>query len=90
MEQHPFRVWLKRFAESIVRVLGIERKREKTFLIHSNRVEDAPTRRVPSGGFQVQATTRPQICPVCRTSGGRIERTADSRFRCRSCGHDWS
>jgi hypothetical protein len=86
----PLHSWLKRVLDSVTRLLKIKSKREKSFLIHSNQLDASFAPRARRGGFQINATTRPQICPVCRTHGGQIERLPGDRFRCRTCCNEWS
>ncbi len=40
------------------------------------------------GGFHVDATTRPKICPVCRTPN-QITRLASGAWKCLECQHTW-
>lgn len=94
MEQPTLQGWLKRLVDSFARWLGGSPKRQKTFRIHAPGSTplslDRQPRRAGASGFRVEAATRPQVCPVCRTPGGKIARTESLRFQCRKCDYEWS
>jgi hypothetical protein len=89
MEQGSMQGLFKRLIDSFTRWLRSESKQRKTFRIHTATTTPS-VRSSGRGGFKINASTRPQICPVCRTPGGKIERLDDSRFKCRLCAYEWS
>jgi hypothetical protein len=41
------------------------------------------------GGFRVDASSRPKVCPVCRTAN-QITRLPSNAWKCEACQHTWS
>lgn len=64
----------------------ILQQRQSSIPPRNNRSRD-------SGKFTTVTTTRPQVCPICRTSEtsqpGNIFRPNDQKWGCKACGHTW-
>lgn len=70
-----------------------KRSQKKFNIIEESFVAGQKESSINSDKFRNSSQTRPQICPVCRTSEisrpGNIFFTTRKKWGCKACGHEW-